>query len=170
MGQKDNDPDDQGPLDRRGLLAGLLTAYTASLIPWASAQPVPDGDRGAFVAVSALLAGHQSMNEAQAVRLYNALAADDPGFPTAARALLAFINDRQVDPLHLQAVLDNEHSGLAALPRKIVTAWYLGVVGDGDRERCLAYETSLMSVAVADRLKPPTYAYGTYGTWASKPS
>ncbi len=87
---------------RRQLLGGLLGAYAASLIPWALAQPVADADRGAFLAVSAILTGRRSLDAAQAARLYDALVAEDPGFPEAARALLALINERRIAPLQLQ--------------------------------------------------------------------
>jgi hypothetical protein len=69
----------------------------------------------------------------------------------------------------LQEVLDAEHSALAPLPRRIVTAWYLGVVGEGEHARVVAFETALNAVAVADVLKPPTYCYGAYGSWTKKP-
>ena len=155
---------------RRMLLGGLLSGYTASLIPWALAQPVANANRGAFLAVSAILAGRKTLDEALATRLYDALVTSDPSFPAAASALLALINERSIDPLRLQGVLDAEHSALAPLPRKIVTAWYLGVVGDGDRARVVAFETALNAVAVADVLKPPTYCYGVYGSWTKKPA
>jgi hypothetical protein len=155
---------------RRALLASLLSAYAASFVPWALAQPVADGAHGAFVALSALLAGRQALDQVQARRLYDALAADDPGFPAAAQALLALINGRAIDPLQLQQVLDTEQSVLAPLPRKIVTAWFLGIVGNGDTARCLAFETALNAVIVADVLSPPTYAYGPYASWARKPT
>jgi hypothetical protein len=160
------------PLDlaRRRVLASLLTAYTASLIPWALAQPAADADRGAFLAVSAILAGRQSLDAAQATHLYEALAGEDTGFPASVRALLALINERSIDPLQLQSVLDTEHSPLAVLPRTIVTAWYLGIVGEGERARCVAYETALNAVIVEDVLKPPTYCHGVYGSWAKKPN
>lgn len=154
---------------RRALLVGLLTAYSASLIPWALAQPVTDADQGAFLAVSSILAGRQVLDTAQATRLYDALIADDPGFPAAARALLTLINERKISPLELQKVLDAEHSPLAALPRKIATAWFMGIVGSGEKARCIAYESALNAVIVKDVLKPPTYAYGVYGSWAKKP-
>lgn len=154
---------------RRRLLAGLLTAYTASLIPWALAQPAPSAERGAFTALSAILVGRQALDAAQATRLYDALAATDPHFPTDVQALLALINERHIDPLRLQGVLDDEHSPLAPLPRSIMRAWTLGVVGSGTDAHCVAYETALDAVFVADVLKPPTYAYGAYGSWSSKP-
>lgn len=155
---------------RRRVLAGLLTVYTASLIPWALAQPVESSGHGAFVAVSAILVGRRSLDAAQAKRYYDALSADDPGFPDAAGKLLALINERSIDPLQLQGVLDTEHSALAPLPRKIATAWFMGIVGSGEKARCLSYETALDNVIVADVLKPPTYAYGVYGSWAKKPT
>jgi fructose 5-dehydrogenase small subunit len=161
--------DDPATPSRRQLLGGLLTAYTATLIPWALAQPAPHADRGAFTALSAILVGRQALDAAQTARLYDALAAADAHFPADVQALLTLMNQRRIDPLQWQSVLDTEHSPLAPLPRKIVSAWYLGVVGSGESARCIAYETALNAVVVADVLKPPTYAYGAYGSWANKP-
>jgi hypothetical protein len=154
---------------RRLALAAVAGAYAASLIPWALAQPVNDARNGTFTAVSAILVGRTTLDADLGRRLYEALAADDPGFAAAAQALLAFINERKVDPLQLQQVLDNEKSPLAGLPRKIVTAWCLGIVGSGATARCLAFENALNAQMVADVLKPPTYAYGPYGSWSRKP-
>jgi hypothetical protein len=161
--------DDPADPSRRRLLAGLLTAYTASLIPWALAQPAPHADRGAFTALSAMLVGRQALDAAQTARLYDALLADDAHFAVDVQALLTLINQRRIDPLQLQNVLDTEHSPLAPLPRTIVSAWCLGLVGHGEHARCVAYETALNAVMVADVLKPPTYAFGAYGSWTSKP-
>jgi hypothetical protein len=155
---------------RRAVLGGMLSVFAASFVPWALAQPVLDAARGAFLALSALLAGRQSLDQVQARRLYDALHADDPGFPADVQSLLALVNQRSIDPLHLQQVLDAEQAALAPLPRKIVSAWYLGIVGSGEHARCLAFETALNAAVVADVLKPPTYAYGAYGSWAKKPT
>ncbi|HJV50445.1 MAG TPA: sugar dehydrogenase complex small subunit [Noviherbaspirillum sp.] len=174
-----NDPDKtaEKPADaaRRRLLAGLLDAYVASLIPaalipQALAQPVTDAGRNAFMAVSGILAGRPSLDAAHAARLYDALVADDPGFPASVQALLALINDRKIDPLQLQKTLDDERSPLAPLPRNIVTAWFMGIVGSGEKARVLAYETALNAMAVADVLRAPTYCYGVYGSWTEKPT
>lgn len=154
---------------RRQLLAGLLGAYTASLIPWALAQPAPPAERGAFSALSALLVGRAALDAAMASRLYDALAADDAQFAADTQALLALIEQRRIAPEQLQSLLDAEKSPLAPLPRKIVGAWYLGIVGSGARTRCLAYETALNAQVVADVLKPPTYCYGSYGSWSHSP-
>ncbi|MFW0759369.1 sugar dehydrogenase complex small subunit [Pseudomonas sp. H11T01] len=154
---------------RRTLLKGLLSAYTASLIPFALAAPIDSKEQGAFLAVSAIIAGRQSLDKDLANNLYQALTADDPTFAKGVEGLLALINERHLDPLKLQKTLDDEKSPLAAVPRQIAMAWFMGVVGSGVKARCLAYEYALNAVMVADVLKPPTYAYGPYGSWASHP-
>ena len=45
----------------------------------------------------------------------------------------------------------------------------LGDVGAGDTATCITYTNALMNVAVSDVLRPPSYAYGPYGSWAAKP-
>lgn len=154
---------------RRLVLAGLLSAAVASQIPWALGQPVTDAQHGAFVAVSSLLVGRRTLDAALAQRLFDALKADDVAFAAATTALLELINVQHIEPLQLQQVLDSQYPALAGVPRKIVAAWFLGVVGSGDKARCLAYEEALNAVVVADVLKPPTYAYGPYASWAEKP-
>lgn len=154
---------------RRLFLFGVVSAYTASLIPWALAQQVANVDKATFLALSAILAGRQSLDPTQAEHLHAALLADDPGFPAAAKSLLDMIEQRKIDPMQLQKTLDDEKSPVASLPPRILTAWYLGIVGDGAKARCLAFETALNAQAVADMLKPPTYAYGAYGSWARQP-
>ena len=155
---------------RRRLLLSILSAYTATQIPWALAEPINDDHHGAFIAVSALLAGRKVLDQGLADRLYKALSQEDPGFPQAAASLMQLINQQQIDLLTLQKTLDDSKSPLAHLPRKIVKAWYMGIVGDGANARVLAYEHALNAVIVSDILKPPTYAYGSYGSWARKPS
>jgi hypothetical protein len=146
-----------------------LTAYTASLIPFALAEPIESKEQGAFVALSAIIAGRQSLDKVLANNLYQALLDEDAGFAQAAKDLLALINERHLDPMQLQKTLDDEKSPLASVPRKVAMAWFMGVVGSGAKARCLAYEHALNAVIVADVLKPPTYAYGPYGSWARKP-
>ena len=132
-----NDESDCASIDgrRRRLLTSFAAACSASLVPRALAQPSADAGHAAFLALSAMLVGRASLDSALAARLYAALIAEDGRFPDATRALLALIEQRHVDPMRLQALLDDERSAFAALPRKIVTAWYMGIVGDGEHAR-----------------------------------
>lgn len=163
---------------RRRILAIILGACSAPLMPWSRARAQGDAgldgagvDTGltAFGQLSRILAGSRALAGEQATRLYQALTADTPGFPTAIQSLITLIQQRQIDPLQLQGILDREHSTLAPLPRMIASAWFLGIVGSGEHARCLAYETALNARIVADILKPPTYACGIYGSWANPP-
>lgn len=160
---------DQHDPVRRTLLATLLAASAASFLPASLAAPA-GSDRGAFLETSKLLTGRASLDPEQTARLFDALVAEDPQFPAQISSLLSLLDERKIDPLHLQQTLDAESSALAALPRKILRAWYVGVVGEDEHARCIAFETSLMNVIVDDHLKPPSYCYGVYGSWSKKPA
>jgi hypothetical protein len=156
--------------DRRTLLTGLTVTCLFTYVPWVLAQPSDAAPREAFMAVSRILTGRPILDADQAARLYEALVADAPGFPADVQALRTFIDERKIDPTQLQSTLDAEQSPLTAVPRSIVKAWYTGIVGEAERARCVTFETSLMHVAVADRLNPPSYCYGSYGSWMDKPA
>jgi hypothetical protein len=154
---------------RRALLAGLVVGYIASYFPWSFAQAQRGAAGGAFLSVSKILTGRIVLDATQATRLYDALVIEDARFAEDVQALLALINERNVDPLQLQQLLDAEKSPLATVPKRIVTGWYMGIVGSGQKARALAYENALNAVVVSDVLKPPTYCYGEYGSWSVKP-
>jgi hypothetical protein len=149
----------------------LLASSGSALLPGANAQsrPVESAAPDSFIALSKILTGQASLDGALASRLYEALSADDVRFNERHRQLLAYIDERNVDPARLQQLLDADKSPLAALPRRVVSAWYTGIVGDGERARCIAFEKNLLNVVTADKLKPPSYSYGVYGSWAAKP-
>jgi hypothetical protein len=144
---READPVDLG---RRVLLGTVLAASATALVPSAFAAPADDTAHDAFVGVSKILTGRTSLDPTQASRLYEALINDDPQFATGLQALVTLIDQRNIDPLQLQHLLDSEKSPVAALPRKIATAWYIGVVGDGEKARCITFETNLTNVVVSD--------------------
>jgi hypothetical protein len=163
---------DQGwepDLQRRVVLAGLAAAWVSPFVPAANAQPAAGAAREAFLNVSKNLTGRSPLDPEQCARLHKTLTADAPRFDIQVQELLAFIADRGVDAAHLQRTLDAEGSPLASLPRKIVTAWYTGIVGEGGAARCVTFETSLMHQVVADRLDPPSYCHGRHGSWTENP-
>ncbi|TWI12780.1 sugar dehydrogenase complex small subunit [Aerolutibacter ruishenii] len=152
---------------RRTLLFGAL-ATTSLSVPWVLSRPT-DTVATTFVPLSSFLLGRQVLDAGLAGRLHAALAAQYADFPKALQALADLLAKAPIDPLQLQALLDKEHETLAPWPRRIVRAWAIGVVGDGKDARCIAYESALNAVVVADVLKPPTYAYGAYGSWSNPP-
>lgn len=168
--QHSQQPVDSPDFVRRALLTSLLAASAASVIPPAFAAPAADAAQDAFVSASKILTGRTSLDPKQASLLYSALIADDPQFAEGVQALATILDRRKSDLRQLQHVLDNEASPVAALPRKILTAWYTGIVGEGEKARCITYETALMNVVVSDKLRPPSYCYGAPGSWVEKPA
>jgi len=171
----DNAERPQGTADspdpvRRALLTSLLATSAVSVIPPAFAAPTADAAQNAFLSASQILTGQSSLDPEQASLLYNALIADDAHFASGVQALAKILGQPNIDLLQLQHVLDSENAPIAALPRKIVTAWYTGIVGEGEKARCITYETALMNVIVADKLQPPSYCFGAPGSWVEKPA
>lgn len=159
---------------RRLVLAGILASYVSSFIPWSAAHAqagaaAPVAAPDAFLSVSRLITGRATLDAAQASRLYAGLVAAVPQFSAQLTALAAFIAGNASTAEQLQTSLDTAKAPFAKLPGVIATAWYVGVAGSGVAAHCVTYETSLMNVVVADRLKPPSYAYGPYGSWGSNP-
>jgi hypothetical protein len=164
---------------RRLLLLGLLATCASLVVPFARVHAQPQSNPqyaigtvaapSSFIEVSRILTGRGSLDVAQGGRLYQALALDNAAFEGQHGQLLAFIKENQVDPMQLQKLLDEQKSVLAPVPRTIVTAWYTGIVGAGERAKCITFETNLLNVITADKLKPPSYSYGVYGSWVAKP-
>jgi hypothetical protein len=156
-------------LQRRTVAVGLATAWAMAPLSWGAIQTAPAADRDVFLALSSWLTGRPSLDAGLANRLYELLAADDASLAGGVRGLWALVNERRIDPAKLQQVLDAEKSAYARLPRAIATAWFLGIVGEGDKARCVALESALNAAVVADVLKPPTYCHGAYASWARSP-
>jgi hypothetical protein len=154
-------------VERRAVLSGLAAVCLATVVRPAAAQTGTASE--AFLDLSRLLTGRASLDAEQGVRLFEALASGTPDFGTGIERLRAWISERNFDVGQLQQALDVEGSPLAGLPRRIMTAWYTGIVGEGGAARCITFETSLMHVVVADRLNPPSYCYGPHSSWSRQP-
>ncbi|MDE1167822.1 MAG: sorbitol dehydrogenase family protein [Pseudomonas sp.] len=163
-------------LSRRAFVAGSLLACTwavgSQLAPLAYAAQAADltPAKAAFLNLSLVLTGRTQLSPSLSQRLLDALLADAPAFADQVQALHQFITQRSLTAATLQGALDAENAAFKGLPRQIVTAWYTGIVGDGAKARCIAYEETLMYAVVDDQLKPPSYAFGGYGSWAAQPA
>lgn len=146
-------------------LASPLLAAAASADGSATPAPSPD-----FLEVSRFLTGHATLDGSLAARLYGAFVALDAGFAARAATLAAYIKQSGVAPSALQKALDADKSAVADLPRQLMQGWMLGIVGSGEKARCVAYEDSLANVAALPYVRPPSFAYGTYGSWAVRPA
>lgn len=150
-------------------LASPLLASAASAAGDANATPNPAPSPD-FLEISRFLTGHATLDASLAARLYGAFLALDAGFAARAAALAAYIKTSGVTPTALQKALDADKSAVADLPRQLMQGWMLGIVGSGEKARCVAYEDSLANVAALPYVRPPSFAYGTYGSWAVRPA
>jgi hypothetical protein len=159
-------------VERRSVLLGSAALVLAPASAFLGENPAsaeePDANAD-FQFVSHFLTGHAQLDPALASRIVLVSTAQDTNFLLKVSQLRQFIEGGTLLPAGLQAALDAAASPVATLPRQIVRAWYVGVVGGGDEAVCITYTGALMHVAVADTLQPPSYAHGQYGSWASKP-
>ncbi|MBF5006055.1 sugar dehydrogenase complex small subunit [Diaphorobacter caeni] len=154
---------------RRLLLGGALAVSVAYLAPWSrAAEPAADASR--FMALSRYLTERDDLSARQGARLLAGLQALDAQFGAQAAALWQWIDSQHVPLAQLNERLKADKPELAAVPAAVMQAWYLGIVGAGKQAKALAYEFALNAQVVSDKLKPPTYSYGLYGSWTSNPT
>lgn len=157
-------------LRRRHLLGGALAAGAVQLMPWSQAAAPVAETSASFMGLSQYLTARADLNAGLGTRLQAALQALDAEFPARSAALWAWVQSQQVPLEEFQTRLQAEKPELAAIPAQVMQAWYLGIAGDGAKARVVAYEFALNAQTVGDKLKPPTYAYGVYGSWTSNPT
>jgi Membrane bound FAD containing D-sorbitol dehydrogenase len=158
----EEDADAGGP-NRRVLLQQLLALAFATALDWhditvATAFPL---DRRRFVELSQKLCAMQIEDGPLAGAIQSALADqyshDD--FKRIAE-LLHSATPQDIDRLVAS-------SGLQNLAKSIVSTWYSGLLGTGDRTRVLAYDDALAWRATGYAKAPGTC--GEFGDWIAQP-
>jgi hypothetical protein len=151
-----------GP-DRRELLQGLLAAALATAPGWhndAVAGSLPL-ERDRFIEISERLCAMSIDDASLADPIQNALA-DQYGDNDLRRLseLLRSAALQDVDRLVAS-------SGLHRLAKSIVSVWYSGMFGTGEKARMLAYEEALAWRATGYAKAPGTC--GEFGDWITEP-
>lgn len=163
-------------LSRRQMLGGFIAAAAVQVLPWAKAADVLAGANAssaatpAFTALSRYLTERDDLNASLAARMQAALQSLNTEFSAQADVLWQWVDSGKVTLAELNTRLKAEKPELVAIPGQIMQAWYMGIAGSGTKTRVVAYEYALNAQTVADKLKPPTYAYGSYGSWSSNPT
>ncbi|SDX85981.1 Membrane bound FAD containing D-sorbitol dehydrogenase [Collimonas sp. OK242] len=144
------------------------TSSSASSPPAASNRQQTD-----FMALSALLTGAPKLNPRIGARLYGALSAQAIEFEKQAAALWQYSIEKNIkDVDNLAAAVGND-SALALVLHRIISAWYLGVAGDGGvagGAKVIAFEQALMFDQVRDAVVVPTYCRAAPGYWITQPA
>jgi hypothetical protein len=158
---------------RKVLLATVANMLAGVFMPGLSSQAIAapaesEGDR--FLRVSRVLTGKSDLDPAIAARTLDAMTARDAQFATRFMALA-----KAVDSAGLHDLTDFERTAIAADPAlkqtavEIVSAWYLGVVGEGETAKLVTYEDALMFRPTRDVTAPPATGGSEFGSWSAKP-
>ena len=143
-------------LSSAGLAAGLLGPVALTAL--AESTRAPDSSLETFMQVSLALTGKQQLNPKIGQRLYRLLATQ-PGFT---------VGLAQLQPLS-QGKAGQWNAAQRKTARDVLSAWYLGKVGEGAQAQVVSYEKALMFDAVADVLVIRSYCSNRPGYWAEQP-
>ncbi len=154
----------------RGILAYSAIQVTPGFINAATTAALPASASPAFTALSRYLTERSDLNAGLAARMQAALQAQNADFAAQTDALWQWIDSGKIALAALNERLKAEKPELAGVPGQVMQAWYLGIVGSGTKARAVAYEYALNAQTVSDKLRPPTYSYGMYGSWTSNPT
>ncbi|MEZ0207351.1 sugar dehydrogenase complex small subunit [Ideonella sp.] len=173
-----SDPDGfepvQFPLSRRALIGGAAIAGAAFALGGAALLGTSNAFAAAaasadFLRLSEFLTGGQPLEPGLATRYQAALARHDAKFGEAWSALQRYVADSKetsVDSLLARADLGEP---LRKTITQIVSAWYLGIVGNDVDAELISYAQALMYRPTQDVLVIPTYGGGP-DSWGRKPA
>jgi len=173
MTQKNVSVQDLGSagVSRRNLLRGSVTlglaALVGSVMPWQSVMAA-EVSKDDFIALSQFLVS-RPVNAVLAARYYAALDKRAPNFSTniiALKQLIGAQGYKHVDEYLAQA---NADVSLKATATSIISAWYLGIVGEPADAELISYSLAMMYQPTHGILAIPTYGGGP-ASWGAKPA
>ncbi|ABA76001.1 MULTISPECIES: sugar dehydrogenase complex small subunit [Pseudomonas] len=166
-----NQNESSAGLTRRNLLRGSVTlglaAMIGSALPWQSvlAAQVSSDD---FIALSQFLVS-RAVNPVLAGRYYAALDKRAPNFSTNVIALKQLIGAQGYRHVDEYLAQPNPDPSLRATATSIISAWYLGIVGEPADAELISYSLAMMYQPTHGILIIPTYGGGP-DSWGPKPS
>jgi hypothetical protein len=155
-------------LRRRHVLGGFLAATALHVTPFAmAAEPVASP---AFMALSQFLTARDDLHPQMGARMQAAWQELDDKFSANVEALWQWIQAENVSLAQLNERMKVDKPELSQVPAQIMQIWWQGIAGSGNHVRVVTYEHALNGQAVSDKLRPPSYAYGNYGSWSMNPT
>lgn len=152
---------------RRFLLGGLAFGSMGALASHGLTNTPKASDVTDFLILSEFLTGRKNLNFTLARRYYLGLRDQFPDLPDRITNL-----SHDIHASGTQTMDDYLSHGPTPDARStattIVSAWYLGVVGEDPKKKMIAYSDALMFQAVAGALVVPSYGAGPLA-WGSRP-
>lgn len=150
--QKEFEPRPQMDLQlgrRQMLFASLAVPFV-----WTKGVHAQGESFSHFMTLSNRLSGYSDLDRQLGFRIHQSLSKMFPTFDSDVVSLVS---------------TDEDALAQSPMAKAILQAWYLGVIGSGEKSSCIAYVSTLQARVVSDVLRPPTYAYGPYGSWNTQP-
>lgn len=157
-------------LSRRSLLrASVAIADLALIADIAGPLPTTAADDAvtSFTQLSEFLTGY-SLDPVLGGRFLTALRKRDAGLDASLAALSDLIRKSAVPNMDGFLALTDTDPALMETATKVVSAWYLGVVGEPEDRELITYADSLMYRPTKGLLPIPTYGPGP-NAWGPKP-
>jgi len=151
----------------------LQQASAQSITPAAPPPAASNQQQTDFMALSALLTAAPKLNPRTGARIYSALSTQAIEFEKQAAALWQYSQDHKIQDVDNLASAVANDSALTLVLHRIISAWYLGVVGDGGvtgGAKVIAFEQALMFDQVRDAVVVPTYCRAAPGYWVTQPA
>lgn len=160
-------------ISRRSLLAGAAATGVALAASGfavlgtsnAFAASVAADD---FLRLSEFVTGGSPLSAGLATRYLAALTKSDTAFAAAAQALHQHVASHKFSHVDDLLAVPDLDPALRATAAQIVSAWYLGVVGEDADAVLISYANALMYRPTAGILDIPTYGSGP-DSWGTKP-
>lgn len=161
-------------ISRRSVLGvvaagALLAAGGGALlggVPTVFAAPVPADD---FLRLSEFLTGGKPLQAVLATRYQAILAKFDAKFDESSAALQRYVADAKAANIDELLARPDLSEPLKKSITQIVSAWYLGIVGDDNNVELVAYVDALMYRPTIDVIVVPSYGGGP-DSWGGKPA
>ncbi|MGC5749312.1 hypothetical protein J4P41_11860 [Gluconobacter sp. NFX36] len=155
-------------VSRRKLLLGSLALGSMGFIASHGLTNTPKGsDVTDFLILSEFLTGRKDLSVTLARRYYVGLQEQFPDLPARIANL-----SRDIHASGVRSMDDYLAHGPTPEARStattIVSAWYLGVIGQDPKKKMIAYSDALMFQAVAGALVVPSYGAGPLA-WGNRP-
>jgi hypothetical protein len=149
-----------------------IAAFASTPMSWLPRAQAAEGTAtaasAAFLRVSMFVTGQRDLDQETSKRFLAALSRRDAGFATRIDALLAHVDQAKFADMDAFLAATPADAALLATATSVVSAWYLGIVGDAADAELITYADALMYRPTRGILAVPTYGPGPLA-WGAKP-
>lgn len=165
--------DSSSALSRRAVLGAAIAAGTVLAVGGAAVLGSTNAyaaaaDSADFLRLSEFLTGGKPLAAGLATRYQASLAKHDPKFSASVGDLQRYVGEAKAADIDELLARPDLSEPLRKSITQIVSAWYLGIVGNDDDVELISYADALMYRPTIDVIVVPSYGGGP-DSWGQKP-